>query len=546
MRTQHVLISSILCLTSAASALAQSAASPPPPPAVQTNPNAPALKVTSRVVQVNVIVQDKNGQPVTGLTKDDFTILDQGQPQTLASFAEQANKVTTTLVSAAAASTFSNRVQERYGAPPNVSVILIDSLNMLDNYGEVSRSNMSMARAQVVKFLAKVQPQDRVALYFLSNKIYILHDFTNDTTELLRAMDIIRDLQMDQPNAAPAMDFALNAPNSRMTDPGWAREGISRGTEVDKTNRVKQSAAAFEAIAKHLAGIPGRKNLIWISGGFPFLIYTVVGPLSFDSQISAAARVLSGANVAVYAVDARGLTVGKPDPQTVNTMTVLADRTGGRVLHNTNDLSGAIRTAIDDSRVTYVLSYYPDHNKWNGDFREIKVKVNRPGVEVRARRGYFATPDMAASAKSKEEIMVEAAKNPIESAALGMDVQADPVDVAGARQIKTEIKIDPAQMQIAKAGDRWMDSVDVKWVQVAADGRVLASTSQTFDLNIPEADYENVLRKGLTFSGNVKLVKDATDVRIVARDAGNGSVGTVNVAVGKVFATDSTEAPAKK
>jgi VWFA-related protein len=539
-RTKQIPISSIACLVGAALALAQSVPPPPAPPA-QTNPNAPALKVTSRVVQVNVIVQDKNGQPVTGLTRDDFTILDQGQTQTIASFAEQTNRVTAAMASASAANTFSNRAQERYGAPPNVSVILIDSLNMLDNYGEVSRSNMSMARAQVVKFLAKVQPQDRVALYFLSNKIYILHDFTNNTAELLRAMDIISHLQMDQPNATPAMDFALNAPNSRMMDPGWAREGISRGTEVDKTNRVKQSAAALEAIAKHLAGIPGRKNLIWISGCFPFLIYTIVGPLSFDSQISEAARVLSDANVAVYAVDARGLTVGKPDPQTVNTMTVLADRTGGRVLHNTNDLSGAIRTAIDDSRVSYVLSYYPDHNKWNGDFREIKVKVNRPGVEVRARRGYFATPDVVIAAKSKEEIMVDAAKNPIESAALGMDVQANPVDAAGARQIKAQVKIDPAQMHIAKTGDLWTDSVDVKWVQIAADGRVLASTSQTFNLNISQEDYENVLRKGLTFSGNVKLAKDATDVRIVARDSGNGSVGTVNIPVDRLFTSSASK-----
>src|SRR3984885_420009 len=127
MRIKHPLVISIVYVAAARSTFAQ-LTPPPPPPAVQTNPNAPALKVTSRVVQVNVIVQDKNGQPVTGLTKDDFTILDQGQPQTLASFAEQANKVTTTLVSAAAASTFSNRVQERSGAPPNVSVILIDSL----------------------------------------------------------------------------------------------------------------------------------------------------------------------------------------------------------------------------------------------------------------------------------------------------------------------------------------------------------------------------------------------------------------------------------
>jgi hypothetical protein len=98
---------------------------------------------------------------------------------------------------------------------------------------------------------------------------------------------------------------------------------------------------------------------------------------------------------------------------------VLADRTGGRAFYNTNDITGAIHRAIDDSRVTYVLNYYPNHNQWDGRFREIKVKVNRPGVEVRSRRGYFAFANVVVSHKDKEAIMVDAAKSPLESTALG-------------------------------------------------------------------------------------------------------------------------------
>jgi hypothetical protein len=131
--------------------------------------------------------------------------------------------------------------------------------------------------------------------------------------------------------------------------------------------------------------------------------------------------------------------------------------------------------------------------------------------------------------------MVDAAKNPIESATLGMDVHADSGGTPDARQIKTQIKIDPTQLQLAKSGDRLTDTIDVKWVQVDSFGRVLTSTSQTLNLNIPQADYESVLRKGLTFSGNVNLVKGATDIRIVARDSGNGSIGSVNISVGPLF-----------
>jgi len=300
------------------------------------------------------------------------------------------------------------------------------------------------------------------------------------------------------------------------------------------------------AVAKLLAGIPGRKNLIWISDSFPFLIYTEIGIVMFEPQIIEAAEALSNANVAVYVIDARGLTVGIADPQVVNTMVALADRTGGKVYRNTNDLGAAIHRAVDDARVTYVLTYYPNHNQWDGRYREISVKVNHPGVDVRARRGYFALPDAAVPARSAEEIMVEAAKNPLESEALGIDVQADAVAASDARQMKTQVKFDPAQLLLAKIADNWTDTVDVKCVQLAADGHVLVSTSQTLNLNIPQADYESVLRKGLTFSGSVKLVNDATDVRLVARDGGNGSVGTVNISLAKLFAASNVLLPVKK
>ncbi len=389
MRVKRTLVSAaFLYLGWATPANAQSVP-PPPPPSAQVGSATPAVKVTARLVQVNVIVQDKNGQPVTGLTKDDFTILDQGQRQTIASMSEQLSTVTTTMATAATQSPnfFSNRYEQRTGVAPSVSVILIDSLNMLNNGGQPSRSNMTSARAQVVKFLKQVQPRDRIALYFLSNKIYILKEFTNDSAALLQAMDVIPHLQQDQPNATPSMDFAPATPSSKMMDPGWALDGIARANEDDTTNRVHQTAAALEAIAKHLAGVPGRKNLIWVSGSFPFLIYTKVGIVSFEPQILAAAQALSNADVAIYAIDARGLTLGQPDPQTVNTMTVLADRTGGRIFRNTNDFSAAIRHAIDDSpRVSYMLSYYPNHNQWDGRFREIQSEgeSSRSGRSGRA------------------------------------------------------------------------------------------------------------------------------------------------------------------
>ena len=108
--------------------------------------------------------------------------------------------------------------------------------------------------------------------------------------------------------------------------------------------------------------------------------------------------------------------------------TELADMSGGRAFYDTNDFAGSIRRVIDDSADTYILGYYPDHNKWNGEFREIKVKVDRPGVEVHARKGYFAVAETESAVALNAEKLTNALRSPLESTDLGFDVQADGIE----------------------------------------------------------------------------------------------------------------------
>lgn len=519
-----------------------------PPPPVQPVTSGSTLRVTSRLVQVNVIVQEKNGQPVSGLTKGDFTITDQGQPQTIAFFSEQASHL---LVNAGAApavapNVFSNRFEEKFGVPTSVTVILLDALN-------TPRGLLGYARGQVTKFLGQIQPQDRVALYGLADKIYILHDFTSDASALLRSMGLLPKVDGSRGNASRGMDFAPPPSASGGPDPFWAVAAVQRGADYDQINRVGMTASAIERIANHLASLPGRKNLIWVSASFPFQIgYGTVGrggkveQRSFESEISKAGRALSNANVAIYPVDARGLmapavatgrpiSAAAPGQSNIETMVTLADRTGGHAFYNTNDINGAIRHAIDDSRVTYAIGYYPTHNEWDGKFREIRVKVNRAGVEVRARRGYFAYPELQQTPKENEALMVVAAKSPLESTELGLDVTADPIDVPGARELKTQVHVNPGQMHFTQNGNRWADNLVVMWVETSQDGKVIASTSQTVNMNITQAGYDELMSKGLSFSGKVSIVDGASEVRLVARDTGSGAIGSVIIPVSRVF-----------
>ena len=155
-----------------------------PFPQAATQP--PAVRVSTKLIQVNVIVQDSKGEPVSGLTKDDFAIYDKGKRQEIAFFSEETNEGISTRSAAAASTpaaagivTFTNRVTTKNGGAPSITVILLDALN-------TQFTDMSYARAQVLRFLEQLRPQDRVAIYGLSTRLFVLHDFTSDVHALVR------------------------------------------------------------------------------------------------------------------------------------------------------------------------------------------------------------------------------------------------------------------------------------------------------------------------------------------------------------------------
>jgi len=521
---------------------------------------------------VNVVVTDKKGEPVRGLTKDDFTLLDSGKPQSISFFAEETNELmaptgtqSAALVQPAASHTFSNRFEEKTGVPTSVTVILIDYLN-------THFTDMAYARNQIVKFLHQLQPQDRVALYSLSGQLRILHDFTTDADALLRALDRAPGSETHQMSGS---DFDASDTGDDQLD-AVVDAANARISQFFTTDRVTKTADAIESIASHLSGLPGRKNLVWVSGSFPNQILGVdgdpVGVQSFNQDIENAARALNNANVAIYPVDARGLIPpvnitaqmrspgpsaarlqGRQSPPQVSparenfdTMNMLADRTGGRAFYNTNDIKSAVRHAIDDSRVTYVLSYYPNDIIWDGHFHEIKVQVKRPSTEIRYRRGYFAFLENPDNANIGKRQMADAVESPLESTELGVAITAEAVDVPGARQLKTHLKFDTGQLRFALKGDRWCDKVDMVWVQLGSDGKTLDSFSQTLDLNLLQKTYDNAQKEGLKVSGTLHVRDNVAEVRFVARDQGTGAIGSLNIPARKLFAESKAAPPASQ
>src|SRR6266849_2065202 len=160
---------------------------------------------------------------------------------------------------------FSNRFEQKSGTPASVTVILLDALN-------TKFEDMAYARQQIIKFLGQVQPQDRVALYSLTTHLTVLHDFTSDATRLLQALDRFKR------HSSATLAASEPDPDSGPAETGIAQldaflsGAFQREADFFTTNRARQTAGAIEAIANHVARLPGRKNLIWVSGGFPFYI----------------------------------------------------------------------------------------------------------------------------------------------------------------------------------------------------------------------------------------------------------------------------------
>jgi VWFA-related protein len=533
-------------------------APPPAPPKDQAPAAESTLRVTTRVVQVSVLAQDGDGHPVRGLTQDDFKILDGGVAQKIVSFSQHSSRLTADVtpgIRPVSANTFSNRVDETTGVPPSVTVILLDALN-------TDFHDMASARGQVVKFLRQLHPEDRVALYELTTKLIVLHDFTSDTATLLRALGETPNPQSGAPNAPPQISVATETKildsgskgGIPAGDPGWLTAELQREDVFDQTNKAEGTTDAFTQIAHHLARLPGRKNLVWVSGSFPF--YIPLDPTR-PSKINASAQALSDANVAIYPVDARGLvaqtlnqpgilfskhTASRPAAGTLDTMQMLAQGTGGVAYYNTNGLAEAIRRAIDDSSLTYELTYYPTNEKWDGRFRDIKVEVQRSGVHLRYRKGYFAAPSTAPSPESQAKLMIAAARDSLEATELGLTVQINAVNAPGARKVKVEVRVDPDQLHFDLNAGHWSDNVEVAWVELDPSGNDLGHGAKTLNLNFPDEMHDKTLKDGLTFANTIGLMDGCVELRLVARDSGTGAIGSVNIPLTRIFTKTGTAA----
>ena len=320
------------------------------------------IRVETRLVQVSVVARDSNGHAIQNLTKDDFKLYDNGKEVPIDVFSGLT--ITPTAPEALPPNVFSNRVQ---GAQPSVTVVLLDGLN-------TSFQDQSWARTEVVRFLRELRPEDRVAIFLLGERLYVLQNFTSDPQLLLAALrhPAIRNPREVDGSAPPQSNWdeadlasvnVMGSPVPSSVDPatvpgftttipssGAGTSSPASGTAIGAAaeaaamaqmeaimnqfqehqssffgiDRVQRTLDALTAIANYLGQFPGRKNLIWVSSSFPVSVGLLEtrqpgdtrDEIHFAGDFERAYKTLNSAlnkaDLAIYPVDARGLVAGVP------------------------------------------------------------------------------------------------------------------------------------------------------------------------------------------------------------------------------------------
>ncbi len=553
-----VLVAAVTAQPKASSQRTRTQKSVPPladnPIAVQsTGP----LRSETRLVQLSVIVDDRHGRPITGLSKHDFTVLDNGKQEPIQVFLVHESEPRRMRTAALPPDTYSNRMADR-SIPMSATVILLDGLN-------TKISDQQYARLQVIKFLQQIQPEDRVALYTLGDDLKLLHDFTNDAQSLLES------LRQYQGRISPEFSEAVSRPGRSEADRGRDRRtggAIGRSPRDDMfagflhsfdasehafqvRDRAARTVQALEQIGNHVALLPGRKNLVWVSGSFlpaanlqDVEMNTPNGALLFTSDLESVARKLNNASLVLYPVDAHGLLVGgmfgafgAPDYRQFAVMDEIAQRTGGKAFYNTNDILGAIRKAVDDSRVSYEIGYYPQIEKWDGSFHKVRIKVGRHGAHVRAREGYFAVPGPTITPKLRQPFFSAAATNMLDADGIGIILNVMPAsaEAKAARYLEVSVRLEPGDPTVELRNARWTGSLETVLVQLDDKGVVLSASDDPVEFRLTPDQYLQMTRYGLSYREKVDVRPRASELRVVVRDGESGKIGSVAVPLARYF-----------
>jgi VWFA-related protein len=464
----------------------------------------PVIRSTTRLVVLDVVVTDAHSHPVGGLKGQDFGIVEDGVEQKVASFEAPASRRSSTARGTGADAA---RADAGERAIPAHNIMVLDELNteVLDE---------SYARQSIEKYLRKHGPvlnEPTSLLIVGQDNLEFAHDYTRDAAALKTALH----------GHHAALPFALET-----------------GGAYGAVERLSKTLWVLKQIASANLHYAGRKNVIWIGSGFPELTLQSIAAhdrAQFQAAIRDMASVLFDARVAVYTIDPQGLQVAPAIYEdTFGDLTTgellfegIAEQTGGKIVRLRNEIDEAISESMEDGASYYTLTYYPSNHTWNGKFRNLRVAVKGRELHVRARKGYYALADSPLSDSQVDGAVSQALMSPLPYRAL--DVQAS-VTRAEESSGKYTLLVNPngLEWETLASGKRRCQ-VTVVTATVGAGSQFSTHKVRQLESVVDAQQFRKIFSKAVTFTFVAELPADTHLVKVVARDSGNGNIGTAEI-----------------
>ena len=476
-------------------------------------PPDPVFRSSTQLVQVSVIAQDKKGKPVTDLRRDEFQVFDNTAQREIRLFL--ADRSDSEVPATQAPGAFTNRL-----GSGGASVLLFDRL-FIEPGNDVFSHNVH-ARQRALQALKAIPPGDRIAIYSLACRFEVVRELTADRDSLLKKLDAFK------PGAAPCADpttVTVQETQSRIADPqtnadaarakSHEQEGLD---EIAARRQTDLGEYEFNVMADHLAGIPGRKNLIWVTSKFR------LSPANVKRLIDA--------NVAIYPVDIIGSWIA-PDwakKARYDPLRAMAAMSGGVAFFDRDDTAAGIRDALRDGRVSYTLGFYPSTEDDKAPMHQLAVRVSRPDVTLRYRTAYELKPPPPASANPVDDL-VQALNRPVDATVILVTARA----TQKGEHVDLSVSLDVSTLDLELSEGLWKGQVELISRFMTADGLPVGATSaQTLTFNLRPATYASMLKGGDPYPSELMIPAKATELKVLVGNLASGKIGTLTIPLSEI------------
>jgi VWFA-related protein len=453
----------------------------------------PVFRAATRLVQVSVIAQDKNGKPVTDVRRDEFQISDNDAPQEIRLFL--ADHSDPDAPAPQTPGTFTNRIGSN-----GASILLFDKLFVESGNG-VFAHNVH-ARQRALQALKAIPPGDRIAIYSLGCRFEVVRELTSDRDSILARLNAFL------PGSAPCADPEIPSNNPHEVD---AYREIAARHEADL------GEYEFNVMADHLAGIPGRKNLIWVTSMFR------LSPPNVKRLIDA--------NVAIYPVDIIGSWVA-PDwakKARYDPLRAFAAMTGGVAFYDRDDTDVGIRQALRDGRDSYTLGFYPSSEDTSAPVHRLGIRVARPGVTLRYRTTYEVKLPLTSANPADD--MVRALNRPVDATVIPVTARA----TRNGDHVDLSVSLDVSTLDLELGEGLWKGQVELVSRFMTADGLPAgAPSAQTMTFNLRPATYESMLKGADPYRTELPIPAKATELKVLVANIASGKIGTLTIPLSEI------------